>query len=80
MNRTTIMLPENLKQQAGFAARKLGMSLGGFIRRSLERSLQRAEREPMTTDPLLDDTRVFTGAGDRDASTHHDQHLYGDRP
>ena len=41
MKRTTIMLPEELRVRAGERARKLGLSLGEFIRRSMEAMLGR---------------------------------------
>ncbi len=40
MRRTTVMIPEDLKIRAARRANSAGLSLGGFIRESLERSLK----------------------------------------
>ena len=40
MKRTTIMIPNELKTRATQHAKKIGMSLGGFIRESLEKALE----------------------------------------
>lgn len=76
MQRTTIMLPPSLKARVVQQAEGLGVSLGEFIRRSLEAATrQRASKRQ--TDPLVADTAVFRGDAPRDLARHHDRYLYG---
>jgi hypothetical protein len=77
MKRTTVMLPEELRARAARRARKLGVSLGEFIRRAME-SLLRAQ-SPAGDDPLLRDDAVYEGPAPRDVAERHDDYLY-DRP
>ena len=75
MHRTTVMLPLDVKTRALRQARKLGISLGEFLRQSLAAALDRpAETKE---DCLLHDEAVFRGQAPRDLSAGHDQYLYG---
>ncbi len=79
MKRTTIMLPEDLKMRAIRRANMLGLSLGGFIRESLERSVNlRGDRQSIA-DPFFADSAVYQGDTPKDFSEIHDEYLYGDR-
>ena len=57
MKRTTIMIPDELKMRAIKYANRMGMSLGGFIRESVERALEPTDGGPSseTSDPLFAD-------------------------
>jgi predicted DNA-binding protein len=81
MKRTTIMIPDELKMRAIKYASRMGMSLGGFIRESVERALEPTDGEPAadTTDPLFADDAVFSGETPSDLAESHDDYLYGDR-
>ena len=76
MNRTTIMLPRDLKLQAIRAADRLGISMGEFIRKALEKQLQACDE--VVGDPLLLDSALFNGDSPEDLSEAHDNYLYGD--
>ena len=70
------MLPYDLKAEVIRKARKRGVSLGQFIRESLEENLKRPSK-PAKVDPLLADEAVFTGRVPKDLSERHDEYLYG---
>lgn len=72
MQRTTIMLPEELKYKAMQTAAKRGISLGELIRDSLE---QACAAEPESADPFYSDTKAFTGDIPEDISAKHDDYL-----
>ena len=72
MKRTTIMLPEALRQRASSHAKQRGISLGELIRSSLDTTLPAASYEE---DPLFEDV-VFDGPAPRDLSAKHDKYLY----
>jgi len=76
MQRTTIMLPRDLKQRAARAASSRGVSMGELIREALARLL-RADQDPARQDPLIDDTAVYDGPGPVDTVDRHDEFLYG---
>jgi hypothetical protein len=78
MRRTTIMIPEDLKTRAAKRANSEGLSLGGFIRESLERALTPAP-EGTLDDPFLNDNAVYKGDTEADMSLNHDIYLYGER-
>ena len=78
MQRTTVMLPRELKLRALESARAKGISLGEIIRESLERALQEGANDSRARDPLLSDSEVFSGEAPRDLAEHHDDYLYGD--
>ncbi|GMQ79828.1 MAG: hypothetical protein BMS9Abin03_269 [Thermodesulfobacteriota bacterium] len=76
MKRTTVMIPEDLKNRASRRASSTGISLGGFIRESLERAL-RADTAVMNDDPFLTDNAVYEGDTEVDLAQNHDKYLYG---
>ncbi len=76
MQRTTIMLPRDLKQRAAREARIRGVSLGELIREAIARLL-RAEPDAAGQDPLIADTAVYEGPGPDDSAARHDDLLYG---
>ena len=77
MKRTTVMIPENLKIRAAKRANSYGISLGGFIRESLERALK-SEAAGSHDDPFLSDNTIFAGDAPLDLAQNHDKYLYGD--
>ena len=77
MNRTTIMLPQDLKHRAFRHARNRGLSLGELIRKSLERWLK-GEAVPAEEDPFWDDQTIYKGRTPRDLAKKHDRYLYDD--
>jgi hypothetical protein len=78
MKRTTIMIPNELKTLATRHAKKIGMSLGGFIRESLEKAMEvenhRSGKDD--EDPFFSDETVFSGKSPSDLSANHDDYLY----
>lgn len=76
MKRTTIMLPLDMKTRAERRAKKMGVSLGAFIRESLQKELESPGRG-RTTDTLFEDTPVYQGKAPDDMSCEHDKYLYG---
>ena len=77
MRRTTVMIPEDLKNRAAKRANSMGLSLGGFIRDSLEMALK-SKGAGMFDDPYLADTDVYEGKTEVDLAQNHDQYLYGE--
>jgi len=79
MERTTIMLPPDLKAKVQKRAKYMGMSLGQYIREAVENSLEYLQREQsIEEDPLFADDAIFAGKVPRDIAENHDQYLYGD--
>ena len=78
MNRTTIMLPSDLKTRAVKRARERGLSLGDLVRRTLEQALDQSANAPTTEDALFADKTVFEGDAPDDLSENTDLHLYGE--
>ena len=76
MHRTTVMLPQDLKNQALQQARERGVSLGEIVRQSLIAHLQ-SLKETKGEDPFLADSAIFEGEAPRDLSENHDVYLYG---
>jgi len=76
MKRTTVMIPDDLKNRASRRASSTGISLGGFIRESLERAL-RTDTTVMNDDPFLTDNAVYEGNTEVDLARNHDKYLYG---
>jgi hypothetical protein len=79
MNRTTIVLPEELKLRAQERARRSGISLAEFIRQSLEAQLRSAAGRPQV-DPLFADVPIYRGPVPADLSVDHDRYLYDESP
>ena len=75
MNRTTIMLPEELKRQAQERAAAAGISFGELVRRSLTNAVSTPPLE-RTKDPLFADSGAFLGQAPSNLSEEHDQYLY----
>ena len=76
MFRTTILLPQELKSRAEEKARRLGLSLGEFIRKSILVSLKSGEKTK-ANDPFWNDKALYAGKVPKDVSKHHDKYLYG---
>ena len=79
MKRTTVMIPEDLKVRAERRANSAGLSLGAFIRESLERALK-SEAVGKWDDPFLTDDAVYEGETEFDLAQNHDHYLYGEEP
>lgn len=80
MNRTTILLPEELKEESVRVAREHGISFGELVRRVLEEAVtRRKKKQPLSEDTLFADGTVYTGKAVQDLSLRHDDYLYGDR-
>lgn len=75
MNRTTIMLPEGLKNKAQMLAIMKGISLGELVREALEQRLSRS-KALKARDPFFDDDNFYKGKLPSDLSTNHDEYLY----
>lgn len=78
MKRTTVMIPEDLKNRASKRASSTGISLGSFIRESLERAL-RNDIPMVSNDPYLTDNAIYEGNTEPDLAQNHDKYLYGDQ-
>jgi len=77
MKRTTVMIPEGLKTRATQRANSAGLSLGAFIRESLERALK-SDTAGTIDDPFLMDNAVHESDTGIDLAQNHDEYLYGD--
>jgi len=75
MNRTTIMLPEELKRRAQERASADGISFGELVRRSLAATVSTPPPQ-RTEDPLFADSGTYLGQAPSDLSEEHDQYLY----
>ena len=78
MDRTTIMLPPELKTRASNQAKKMKISLGQYIREALKESLDSRNRPGVDEDSLFMDNAVFNGPTPEDLASDHDRYLYGD--
>jgi len=78
MDRTTIMLPPELKTRASNQAKKMRISLGQYIREALNKSLEMENRREAEDDPLFLDNAVFDSITPEDLASNHDRYLYGD--
>ena len=77
MDRTTVMLPGDLKLKAKRKAANMGISLGELIRVSLKTQIEE-KTDTLQDDPFLSDNSVFSGNVPDDLSLNHDKYLYGD--
>ena len=77
MKRTTIMIPDDLKIRAVSRAQSEGISLGEFIRLSLEKALHSSSNQH-PDDPFWADNSVYKGTTPGDLAQNHDEYLYGD--
>ena len=78
MDRTTIMLPPELKTRASNQAKKMRISLGEYIREALKKSLEIENRHEADDDSLFLDNAVFDGTTPEDLASDHDGYLYGE--
>ena len=78
MDRTTIMLPPELKIRASNQAKKMRISLGQYIREALKKSLEMENMREAEDDSLFLDNAVFDGTTPEDLASDHDGYLYGD--
>lgn len=76
MQRTTIMLPGELRHQAMRQAQRLGISLGELIRKSLLGILK--SKTISGVDTLFTDRAVYQGSAPKDLAKNHDNYLYGE--
>jgi hypothetical protein len=79
MDRTTIMLPPELKTRAANQAKKMRISLGQYIREVLKKSLDVENRAEPDDDSLFLDDAIFGGTTPEDLAVEHDKYLYRDR-
>lgn len=77
MERTTIMLPHNLKLRLAQHAKKKGISMGALIRDAISAALSQSSDKDGNDDPLFTDTELYRGPAPPDLSADHDQYLYG---
>ena len=77
LNRTTIVLPQDLKARAIRLAKQLGISLGELVRQSLASQLKPVGRQA-SLDPLLADHAVYSASTPKDLAKNHDAYLYGE--
>jgi hypothetical protein len=70
------MLPRDLKVRVERHARARGVSLGEYVRRSLERAL--AQPEEIAEDSPFGDEAVYSGESPASYAADHDDYLYGD--
>ncbi|MBI5201662.1 MAG: hypothetical protein HY925_08770 [Elusimicrobia bacterium] len=63
-----------MKRRVERAADARGISLGAYLREALVKSLTSAGEK----DPLIADSRIFTGKVPANLSAEHDRHLYGE--
>jgi hypothetical protein len=76
LQRTTVLLPPELKEKATLRAREEGISLVELIRESLAVALQTKEGKLRKDDPLFADHDVFDGEAPEDIAERHDRYLY----
>lgn len=79
MDRTTIMLPPELKTRASNQAKKMRISLGQYIREALQKSLDMESSPGADDDPFFLDDAIFGGTTPQDLASDHDGYLYGDK-
>jgi hypothetical protein len=77
MRRTTLMLPDDLKERAQSLAKRRRVSFGELVRRLLWREVDAAQ-QPDPADPFFADTAVWEGPTPGDVAERHDDYLYGD--
>jgi len=79
MERTTIMLPRDLKLRVAQHAQKKGISMGELIRNAISAALSQSVDKVSTDDPLFTDNELYQGPAPADLSADHDQYLYGEK-
>ena len=78
MQRTTVMLPQDLKARAMLLARERGISFGELLRECLTATLNEPAGDARDADPLFADTAVYEGPAPSDLAKEHDRYLYGE--
>ena len=78
MNRTTVMLPHELKTKALKQANMMGISLGKFVREALSMSLESLQNDQSINDTFFADDAVYHGKSPVDLAKNHDDYLYGE--
>lgn len=80
MNRTTILLPDELQRHARRLAKKRGTTLSGLIRKQLEQAVTENEavNERRREDPLFSNWKPSKRKVPADLSANHDHYLYGE--
>lgn len=73
MHRTTILLPNGLRQRADREAKALGISLSELIRRRLAADDEQTSAER----PRFFARQPWAGQGPADTAANHDTYLYG---
>jgi hypothetical protein len=77
VQRTTLLIPPELKGRAERRAKALGVSFGQLVRSALEASLREGGGSN-SRDALFADDAVFRGPTPTDVASEHDRYLYGD--
>lgn len=75
MDRTTIVLPPELKFQAQRLAHENHVSLAELIRSALKVQIEKFSKSKKT-DLFLEDRNFFKGQAPKDLSENHDDYLY----
>jgi hypothetical protein len=78
MDRTTVMLPSDLKLAAERYAKEHRISFGEVVRRALTATTTGTGKRKKQ-DPFLSDRAVYRGKSPADLSSDHDRYLYGDQ-
>lgn len=77
MERTTVMMPADLKERAIYKAQKLKISFGELVRKSLEIFIDN-ERLYLKDDPFIADKEIYCKVVKNDLSKNHDIYIYGE--
>ncbi len=77
MHRTTMLLPEALRQEAENVARAQGITLSELFRRKLAGAVSARRSEKRKHDPLFQPAHLMKNEGPGDVSTRHDDYLDG---
>jgi hypothetical protein len=80
MNKTTILLPDDLQKRAKRLAKKRGTTLSGLIRKQLEQAVTENEvaNQNRSEDPLFGNWKPSDAEMPADMSVNHDRYLYGE--
>jgi hypothetical protein len=80
-DRTTIVMPPELKARARHCAQREGVSFGEFVRRAVSERIEPAKKHSAKKDrdPFLDNRKVFRDNRPADLIDHLDDFLYGKR-
>jgi hypothetical protein len=76
MNRTTVLLPFELKGRALKRAHERGISFGEFLREALSEFLESTSTPASKTDTLFQDDALFRGKTPASLSSDTDRFLY----